>query len=381
MKKLNLFSIEIILLLLVAIPSVAAASLYEMVDRVQGLISNIPYYEQVLTFVALLVLFLSIFRVASTRTAQQLQWGENSNNVTTALTVVLALVATISSYLYLSSRGVYITNPLIGKIFLMVLMGFLIYHAIQVFRTEGEMGELGRFLLAVGVLAAYEGIRWLFFSDFPNNLGGTLAGIVVIIYWVAWGYILWSIFTFFIRTARDGELGGRRGGNGGGTGGGSGGGTGGGSGGGTGGGSGGGTGGGSGGPETPPDFTAQLDELEGFLTDYNTRYNTFFVNANNFLQIHHDHLASLGGSGAPLPDVTDAQRTALLDELQEMNNLGTQINQAIHDLTTHADFRRMIDAQVTRWGLLHTNWANYIRRTEEYIQDFLRRYAAGDPPA
>ena len=177
-------------------------SLNDMISRVQNIISSLPYYEQTATFVALLILFLVIFRTASTRMAQQLQWGDNSNNITTSLTVVIAFVATVSSYLYLSSRGVYITNPILGKIFLMVLVGFLIYHGIHVFRTEGEMGELGRFLIAVGILGAYEGIKWLFFSDFPDNLGGTLAGIVELIYWVAIAYTVWGVGNFALNTVR-----------------------------------------------------------------------------------------------------------------------------------------------------------------------------------
>ena len=68
-KKLKLLTF---LLALITTPSVAAVSLNDMVGRVQDLLSTLPYYEQAATFIALLILFLVIFRIGATKMATQL---------------------------------------------------------------------------------------------------------------------------------------------------------------------------------------------------------------------------------------------------------------------------------------------------------------------
>ena len=388
MKKLNLFLIEGILLFLIVIPNVVAISLNDMIARGQGILSSIPYYEQVLTFVALLVLFLSIFRVGATKMAAQLNWGDNSSNATTALSVVMALVATISSFLFLNSQGVYITNPLLGKIFLMLGIGFVIYHAIHVFRTEGEMGELGRFLLAIGILGAYHAIKWMFFSDFPDNLGENLAMIIEIIYLVAAGYILLAILLFIFRTARDGELGGSR----------------------DGGGRDGGGRDGRGGrdrpddgrrrpdddgrrrpddgeerppaPEVPPDFTTQLDEIERLLAGYETEYNSEFVPAcNDVLQTHHDFMNSGGYTGATLPPVSDAQWNRVMQSGNRLAAIDQQVNDIFDQIRAAPNFGRIPPDQNTRLINLTAERTRLITQMQTFYLDFLQRYRDADPPA
>ena len=209
MKKLNLFSIELVLLFLVAIPSVTAAPITDLFNRVQVLISNLPFYEQALTFIALLILFLAVFRVGGTKMSQTFNWGEDSNNANTAISVTLALIATVSSYVFLNSKGIYIFHPILSKIFLMVLIGLVIYRVISIIKTDGELGGLGKFFIAVGIVAGYHLIKWLFFTNFPDNLGEVLAIIVYVIYGAAILYMIIAIFGFLRDEIRDGGDGGR----------------------------------------------------------------------------------------------------------------------------------------------------------------------------
>ena len=130
-----------------------------------------------------------------------------------------------------------------------------------------------------------------------------------------------------------------------------------------------------------PDFTSELNQIENLLNNYDADYNQFVIAGNDLLQTNYDHLTSIGGSGPPSPPVSPAQWRRVFDGISNLNLIGTQINQEIHNIATHRLFHNMSATQRTRWTNLLTRWSTNLTRTETYRNDFINRFVNGDPPA
>jgi hypothetical protein len=134
-------------------------------------------------------------------------------------------------------------------------------------------------------------------------------------------------------------------------------------------------------PMPPYDFAGDLNELERLLNEYDGLFNESRDACNDILQTHFNHMRSIGGYGPPLPPVSAAQWQRAYDAIQALNDMATRINTLYNQIVNNPDFGRMILLQRQRFNDLITRWTNYLRRTEDYRNDFMARYNNGDPPA
>ena len=134
-------------------------------------------------------------------------------------------------------------------------------------------------------------------------------------------------------------------------------------------------------PPAPPDFTRQLNEIQALLERYNNEFNIYVAACNDVLLTNHNFLSSIGSYGGPSPRPSADQLQRIFDSLHRLEDLASQIDRLIREISSHADFGRMRREQMRRYNDLTDTWRNYLNRTSTFRNDFITRYSNGDPPA
>ena len=199
-KKLELFYVGL-LLFIIAIPSAAAASLNDIINRIQTIVVNLPYYRESLSFMLMLIIFLSAWSIGGRKATEWMQWPDSSRNAVTAISVALGFASTITTYFFLSSRGIYLTDVIFGGLGVLLLIAIIAIWVISKVRTGGETTPLVLFIIAAAIVLGRRLLEWLF-PGFPTDLGNIPEFIIDIIYWLAVAYMLWSIIAYFFNFMR-----------------------------------------------------------------------------------------------------------------------------------------------------------------------------------
>jgi hypothetical protein len=329
-----------------------------------GVVQNNQQFTQ---FVLLFFFLIGIARVGTLQMAKSLKWEDKAKSATKVLGFVLGASMAISLHFWLNARNINLIEEL-GPWAVLLAVVFILLFMAFVFKKSGRDVKPIPFVIAMAIILLYHLMQALF-PWFTEGLPGVLEFLANLAYYTALVYATIAIFMFFIGGTGS-AIGWARGRWGGGsptppgptppgptppT------------------------------PPTPPpgpphDFSGEITQIETLLAQYNTEYANYQTRGNDILRTNHNHLTSMGGSGPPSPPVSPAQWRLFLDSTQQLHDIATRINVAIHGITTHADYGRMSPANMARWTPIPPQWAGYVTRTDNYRTDFLARLNRGDPP-